>query len=531
MVFHFRKTDSGQKKERFLILSAILILLKKRKVDYDMKILSCVFEIEPASPLKNAEKMIAICKEKDAELCLFPAYALTGISCGNLLSYKPFIAQLDEAVDRLCAYTEESGKVIVTATQRHGNIVIYDGDINNKGTFTYQGKTIVVSKNADEKADIVLIPTAMPGYPCIKNDLSEFCAAASKKHGCCVAVANCGYGESSADNVFKGVAGIFRNGVITSFFAQDKPETIMALADDEKGEGIIYARPKRPADKIPYYGNNTPALYLDELLLLQKQALYTRMKNCGLQKVAVNVSGGADSTLALIVAAETVKMMELPPEHVIGLSLPCFGTSQRTNTNANSLMEALGVAKKEIDIQEAVALHLKQIGHSGEEDVTYENAQARERTQILLDVCNQEHALALGTGDLSEAALGFCTFGGDTLCHYNVNATIPKTLVKAAILNYAEKQENDALKKVLTDIVDTPISPELKKDQKTEDIVGPYILTDFILYYFAKHHFGPEDIRNYMLATFDEYTDEEIDRSIQTFFTRFKNNQFKRSSA
>lgn len=502
------------------------------KERYDvMKILSCVFEITPANPLKNAEKIMEICAESDADICLFPAYVLTGVACGNLLSYKPFAAQMAEAVDRLCRYTEEHNQLIVTATQQQGNIAVYDGDVNTSGNLTFGGKKVVISKNADEKADILLIPTAMPGYPCIKNDLSEFCAAASKKHGCVVAVANCGYGESSADNVFKGVAGIFKNGVITSFFAQDTPETISACADYEKGEGIIYARPKRPADKIPYYGINNPELYLDDLLLLQKQALYTRLKNCGIQKVGVNVSGGADSTLALLAAVETVKMMGLPASNVFAQSLPCFGTTSRTNSNARTLCETLGVTFREIDIQSDVAAHLKTIGHENSEDVTYENAQARERTQILLDICNKEGALALGTGDLSEEAIGFCTFGGDDLCHYNINATVPKTLVKAAISRYAEKPENAAVKEVLLDIVETPVSPELKNGQVTEDIVGPYLLIDFILYYFAKHHFSPEDIRNYMLATFDEYTDEEIDNALKSFFTRFKRNQFKRSSA
>ena len=496
-----------------------------------MKILSCVFPITLGNPIENAKKIVEIADKNESDIYLFPAFVLTGISCGKLVSYENFKAAVEEALDMLCKYTEDNDKVIVTSSHSYGNIAIYDGDINKTGSFKFKNKSIAISKSGDEKADIVLIPTAMPGYPCIKNDVSEFCADASKKNNCVVAVANCGYGESSADNVFKGIAGIFKNGIITAFMAQDAPETIIASADYEKADGIIYARPNRVADKIPYYGKNDEKLYLNDLFLLQVQALYTRLKSSGINKVAVNVSGGLDSTLSLLVAHKTIEVMGLPSENIIGLSLPCFATTQRTNTNAKKLMEELKITAKEINIKESVSLHLKDIGHDGKtEDVTYENAQARERAQILFDICNMHNALALGTGDMSESALGFCTFAGDTLSHYNVNATVPKTLVKETV-RFIASGSSDTLKEVLMDIAETPISPELKENQNTEDILGPYLLHDFIMYYFAKHNMLADDIRNYAFATFNEYDDDVINNTLDVFFTRYSKSQFKRSSA
>ncbi len=174
---------------------------------------------------------------------------------------------------------------------------------------------------------------------------------------------------------------------------------------------------------------------------------------------------------------------------------------------------------------------MKDIGHDAKtDDVTYENAQARERAQILFDVANQQNALALGTGDLSEAALGFMTYAGDMLSHYNVNATVPKTVMRDLVTHIANKRGGE-LEKTLLDIVATPVSPELKDGQKTEDILGPYILHDFIIYYFAKHKFPRSEIQKYMFATFDEYDDDTINRALDTFYSRYYKNQFKRSSA
>jgi len=497
-----------------------------------MNIVTSVFKIKAGDPMYNADKIIEICEKEDGDVYLFPAFVLTGIACGSLASMRGFKEKLDAALDKLCEYTESNRKAIVTSSQIYGNFVIFGGDINNKGEFIRDGKKIVISKTgADgQNADIVLIPTAMPGYPCIKNDINEFCAQASLNGKNTVAVANAGFGESSADDVFKGFCGVFRNGVTTAFMAQDKPETVIARAADTKSDGIVYARPKIMADKIPYYGKNSPDKFLNELFLMQIQALYTRIDSCGLDKICVNVSGGLDSTLALLVACETMKMAGLPSENVIGLSLPGFGTSQRTKANAEALMKALGVTAKEIDIKDAVASHLASIGHDGSPDVTYENSQSRERARILFDVANMHNALCLGTGDMSEAALGWCTFGGDTLSHYNVNSSVPKTVVRE-LVKFIASNSSDELKAVLLDVADTPISPELKEGQNTEELIGPYDLHDFFMYYFAKGKFTKEEVRHYTLATFEEYTDDEIDKWLNVFFDRFSKSAFKRASS
>lgn len=497
-----------------------------------MKIFSGVFPINLGKPVENANTIIKILQQQDhSDISLFPAYCLDGATCGQLISFKYFKDEIEAAINILCEFTEKSKKIIVTAIHGYGNVVIKNGDILKNTTFTYEGKKISVSQSVKEDVDILLLPTAMPSYPCIQNDVIEFCAKASLEKKCSVAVANSGFGESSADNVFKGFAGIFKNGIIVDFKAQDNPEQICCNADYTKETGLVYTRNRTVDYKIPYYGKNEPSRYLSELFKLQVQALYMRLKKSGISKVVVNVSGGLDSTLALMVACETMKMLQLSSQNIIAITQPCFGTGGRTYHNAKKLMQILNVTATEIDIKQAVATHLSDIGSDiNTHDIVYENTQARERAQVAFDIANKYKALVVGTGDMSESALGFCTFGGDTLSHYNVNATVPKTVMQNLIKHLASENKEE-LGKVLTDIVETPISPELKEGQKTEDIVGPYELHDFIMYYYAKLHLSKEEIRNYMLATFEDYSDDEINKWLDVFFERFKRNRFKRAAA
>ncbi len=496
-----------------------------------MKIVTAVFVVSLGYPNENAKKMTDIMDSNEGDIYLFPAYSLTGSSAGELYDFPEFKEQTEAALDSLCQYSEKTGKIIVTSVPYHENVIIKDGILAKKSHFELEGKTVAVSENGNETFDVLLLPTIMPGYPCIQNDIIEYCNRASGAKSCIVAVANGGFGESSADNVYKGFCGVFNKGITVSFMSQDKPETIVATADHTKDTGLIYTRQKVADYKIPYYGKNDKKRYLEELFSLQTQALYMRLVNTGIKKVVVNVSGGLDSTTALLVAENTFKMLGLPASDITGLTLPCFSTSERTNGNAKKLMDLLGVTSREISIKEAVLQHLRDIGHDTvTDDVTYENAQARERAQILFDVANQQNALALGTGDLSEAALGFTTYAGDMLSHYNVNATVPKTVMRELVTHIAKKRGGE-LEKTLLDIVDTPVSPELKDGQKTEDILGPYILHDFIIYYFAKHKFPRSEIQKYMLATFDEYDDDTINAALDTFYSRYYKNQFKRSSA
>ena len=231
-------------------------------------------------------------------------------------------------------------------------------------------------------------------------------------------------------------------------------------------------------------------------------------------------------------------MLDFDPKGITGVTMPGFGTTDRTKNNASKLMDLLGVTQREIPIGAAVLQHFEDIGHNPDvHDVTYENSQARERTQILMDIANQKNGIVIGTGDLSELALGWCTYNGDQMSMYGVNASIPKTLVRYLVQGYAENSNDPELTRVLEDIIDTPISPELlppdKNDsikQKTEDLVGPYELHDFFLYHILRYGMEPRKIMLLASKAFtDRYDKETIRHWLKTFYRRFFNQQFKRS--
>ena len=248
------------------------------------------------------------------------------------------------------------------------------------------------------------------------------------------------------------------------------------------------------------------------------------------------MSGGLDSTLALLVACRAMDKLSRKRKDIIAISMPCFGTTDRTKNNAKTLAEQLGTTYKEINITESVKSHFKDIGQNEKNtDVTYENSQARERTQVLMDIANKSGGLVVGTGDLSELALGWATYNGDHMSMYGVNASVPKTLVRYIVKHVAEESKIKT-KKVLLDILDTPVSPELipaengEIKQKTEDIVGPYVLHDFFLYHFVRSGFAPSKIFKIAEATFDgEYDSKTIYKWLETFIKRFFAQQFKRS--
>ena len=270
-----------------------------------------------------------------------------------------------------------------------------------------------------------------------------------------------------------------------------------------------------------------------QALGLKKRLLHTKCKN-----VVIGISGGLDSTLALIVALKAFDMLNLSKKGIIGITMPCFGTTGRTYKNSIKLMEEAGITIKEISIKESVAQHLKDIKQPEHVfDVTYENAQARERTQVLMDIANKENALVIGTGDMSELALGWCTYNGDHMSMYAVNVGIPKTLVKYLVKYYTETTENKKLANVLLDILNKPVSPELlppdkkrKIKQKTEDKIGPYELHDFFLYYMLRFGYTPKRIYQMAKETFkNDYDNKTILKWLKVFYKRFFSQQFKRS--
>ncbi|WP_291635698.1 NAD(+) synthase [Clostridium sp.] len=297
----------------------------------------------------------------------------------------------------------------------------------------------------------------------------------------------------------------------------------------------------RYIDKHPFVPSNKyeREVRCAEIFNIQASALAKRFSYTGLNKAIIGISGGLDSTLALLVIVKTFDKLKIPIKNIVTITMPGFGTTDRTYQNAISLCKNLGTDLREINIVDACLQHFKDINHPVEKhDVTYENVQARERTQILMDVANKEGGLLIGTGDLSELALGWCTYNGDHMSMYSVNCSVPKTLVKYLVRYVADKESSKEVTDILLDILDTPISPELLPSdkngeiaQKTEDIVGPYELHDFFLYYFMKQGATPSKILFLASESFkDDYSKEEIRKWLDKFIKRFFTQQFKRSA-
>jgi NAD+ synthase (glutamine-hydrolysing) len=320
----------------------------------------------------------------------------------------------------------------------------------------------------------------------------------------------------------------------------DCSETATSVSVSCESQASVSARLMRPVERHPFVPVN-PAVRetrCREILAIQTAGLAKRLVHTGIKRLVVAVSGGLDSTLALLVATRTMDRLGLPRSHVLGITMPGFGTTDRTHGNALSLMRSLGTEIREIPIAEASLLHFRDIGHDpAVHDVTYENVQARERTQIAMDIANGVGALLVGTGDLSELALGWCTYNGDHMSMYAVNTGVPKTLVKYVVGWYADHEADHASATVLRDILDTPISPELlppdaegKIAQKTEEVVGPYELHDFFLYHVVRYGAPPDKVLALASSAFAGVREpEEIRRWLRVFLKRFFSQQFKRS--
>lgn len=378
----------------------------------------------------------------------------------------------------------------------------------------------------------------------------------------------CGFGESTQDVVYGGNALIFENGTLLAESERFsfKPQLVINQIDVEKlrverqknttfvncrdnsdvvikSTGVVQMKDfslMRDINALPFIPSENDMQHsCNEIFSIQVAGLAKRITHTGCKHLILGISGGLDSTLALLVCVKTFDKLGMSRKGIVGVTMPGFGTTDRTYNNALSLMESLGVTIREINIAESVKMHFNDIGHDiSVHDVTYENGQARERTQILMDLSNQLNGMVIGTGDLSELALGWATYNGDHMSMYGINAGIPKTLIKYLVRSVADSAVDEKSRDTLLDIIDTPISPELipaEEDgtikQKTEDLVGPYELHDFFLYYFLRFGFRPSKI--YLLArkAFDvaDYKDETIKHWLKTFFRRFFSQQFKRS--
>ena len=376
--------------------------------------------------------------------------------------------------------------------------------------------------------------------------------------------ANAGEGESTTDVVFGGHNIIAENGSIleetrrfvnetiysefdierivserrknTTFQMSDKHEDLIHIPFSLEMEDVALTR-KIPASPFVPSDEAVKNHCCEEVLTIQAMGLKKRLAHAHCKSAVVGISGGLDSTLALLVTAKAFDMLGIERKNIESITMPCFGTTDRTYNNACLLTHKLGATLTEVNIKDAVRIHFRDIGHSEDvHDVTYENSQARERTQILMDIANKTGGMVIGTGDMSELALGWATYNGDHMSMYGVNASVPKTMVRHLVKYYADTCEDQELKAVLLDILDTPVSPELlpPKDgeiaQKTEDLVGPYELHDFYLYYSLRFGYMPSKI--YRLAKYafaGEYDDETILKWLKTYYRRFFMQQFKRS--
>ena len=375
--------------------------------------------------------------------------------------------------------------------------------------------------------------------------------------------ADAGEGESTQDVVYSGHHLICENGSVLAEAKRFTNEIIYADIDVQKlaaerrkmtsfpgGQIDDYFEQEfslevkenkitRTFPKAPFVPDNQDERdkRCDEILSLQSMGLKKRLEHTNCKHAVVGISGGLDSTLAVLVTARAFDLLDIPRENLICVTMPCFGTTDRTYQNAVSLIKELGATLKEVRIEKAVRQHFADIGHDeNNHDVTYENSQARERTQILMDMANQYNGMVIGTGDMSELALGWATYNGDHMSMYAVNSSVPKTLVRHLVRYYADTCEDQKLAEILLDILDTPVSPELlpPKDgvisQKTEDLVGPYELHDFFLYYMLRFGFPKSKLYRMAKLTFDGvYDDETIKKWLDKFYWRFFSQQFKRS--
>ena len=411
-------------------------------------------------------------------------------------------------------------------------------------------------------ANIILNPSAsndIAGKADYRRDLVKMQSA---RLICGYVYADCGDGESTTDMVFSAHSMIYENGCMLN---ERKPFSLEnnILISDIDVSGIEYERRRtdtftyrdsgikrisfsmnisenrlrRVFPRYPFVPSSSEdiqnrCLYI---LSIQSHGLKKRLEQIKSDKAVIGISGGLDSTLALIVTVRAFRLMNKPAKDILCISMPCFGTTERTEKNAEKLCSLYNVTYKKIDIKESVSLHMRDIGHSGEYDTTYENCQARERTQILMDTANMENGIVIGTGDLSESALGWSTYNGDHMSGYNVNASVPKTLVRYLVKYEADFCSEANLKETLYDILSTPVSPELLPSdgseiiQKTEDILGPYELHDFFLYYFIRKGFSPSKIYRICRTAFKEYSDKFILDCLKLFIKRFFMQQYKRS--
>ena len=544
-----------------------------------IKVSAVTTAVRPADVEYNVEQIIDAMKKETAKktkIAVFPDLCVTGATCGDLFMQKTLLDAAQSGLVRIAEASADSDTLFfvglpwqdsgcvydAVAAVQDGEILAVLSDEMNDCVFRCSTmEDLVIGVDFGDgtlpEATVVIQMVAEPETLGADDMTDEILIADSSRDMTAIIRANAGEGESTTDEVYGGYNVIAELGYIldcSEAFTTGAVTTeidVQAIALQRMNSGFEFAdegyevidfdleytdtqltRYVDPAPFIPEYDED-----LDMILNIQAGGLRGRMKAIGCGKLVLGISGGLDSTCAMIVCALACDSMGISRKNIHAITMPCFGTSDRTYKNACRLTELMGCRLTEINIGEAVKVHLKDIGHRlDDKNVAYENAQARERTQVLMDIANDEDALVVGTGDLSELALGWCTYNGDHMSNYAVNASVPKTLMRFLVAHYAEVCGDVELCDVLMDVVDTPVSPELLPTvkgeiaQKTEDKIGPYELHDFFIFNMINNGFGPAKI--YRLARYAwgyTYDDETIYKWLDTFIRRFFSSQFKRS--
>lgn len=389
-----------------------------------------------------------------------------------------------------------------------------------------------------QKNDILLIPSSYHITAGKLEKIKYFYKKLSEKYDAQIYFCNGNVGNSDFPYMYNGFIGYFKSGNLIHFEASLYDSLSHNYSYDTQN-----ATPMITKKAVQNENNKTPYIfgdekkYLLEVFELQVASLYYRLKNINIKNIVIGISGGLDSTLALLVSVEAMKLLGEPNSNITAITMPGFGTSNETFENAKKIAQILGCNFKSISIIPSLVQHFSDIGHDQNiKDTVYENAQARERTQILLDISNKIDAIVVGTGDLSESALGFCTFAGDHISNFNVNICITKTMIRIIFKYLIEDEIFEEITDILEKILKTPISPELigsnknEIQQKTEDILGPYILHDFFLYYFIVENYTPKQIVQKALEVFEkEFKINFIREKLKLFFKKFFASQFKRN--
>jgi len=545
---------------------------------------------------KNLVEIKALIDQADAaqvDVLVFPELALTGSTCGDLFFQTTLLAAAERALDALIVHTADLrplvavGLPFVIGSRLYRGAAIISGgqllgvvpscappsaEINLCGELvpsgadllfrcnTHHALTIGVGEHPD--AIIQLQLAAEPEQIGTAEARRTRIAQQSARQIAAMAYAGPGAGESSTDLVFSGHALVAENGCILAETERFRTEAQLVYRDvdveflqkERLRSGVdtpntahtVYFRLPlttrslhRAVDPIPFLPPGPIDEHCGEIFALQTAALNQRLTASGQKTALLGISGGLDSTLALLVTVNAYDLAGRARSDILALTMPGFGTSGRTYENALRLMTELGVAQREISIKAACLQHFADIDHDPEvHDVTYENAQARERTQILMDLANKTQGLVIGTGNLSELALGWSTYGGDHMSMYAINAGVPKTVIQVMVRWLADSDTyGQTVSALLRDILDTPISPELlpqkgtgEVEQKTEDLIGPYILHDFFLYYLVRYGYSPSKILYLAEAAFaGRYDRETLLQWLELFCRRFFSQQFKRS--